>query len=224
LNFSRSPCLRKFWSADERARDIAVLHEPVVRGSPAARASPRAAGLPESGTAITRSASTRLRHSSRPRPRATCRTWSFRRESGARSRCTEHASAPCGGRGARGDCNPSSSSVTSCPVYVAQEGGADDVERARLAGDAVATGSSAPIASGRVVRHGRRPPGPGHGDDRERPQPWEHVGDGVLDAIGGWVAIAAMIPSRRGAEADACSSSLVQLALMRLLLWPATAP
>ena len=63
---------------DERARDVAVLDEAVVlRAAPLARAKPRAAGLPESGTAITRSAlgagASRARISP-IRPRAACRT------------------------------------------------------------------------------------------------------------------------------------------------------
>ena len=86
LNFSRIPCSAQLLvGLDERPPDVAVLDQPLARtGCPSARAKPIAAGVPESGIGITRSASTGASAASRSpmRTRAPCTSTPPSRESG----------------------------------------------------------------------------------------------------------------------------------------------
>ena len=149
---------------DERARDVAVLDEAVVLRQPAARARSR-------GRRRCRSRAPRSRGRPRPAPRARgSRPCARARPAApgrraaspaARSRCartrTARCRAPCD-RHARLD--PALRQRDDLAgLHVAQEARADDVERARLRGHAVAARPSMPSESG------RRPAGSRNGDD-----------------------------------------------------------
>ena len=69
---------------DERARDVAVLDQPSLNGTPSARENPIAAGVPESGIGSTRSTSAGASTASRSpiRTRAPCTSMPASRVSG----------------------------------------------------------------------------------------------------------------------------------------------
>ena len=103
LSFRRMPCWRSVWVGEMKVRpDVAVLREPLaVRDARSRARSPIAAGMPESGTPMTRSASTGASRGERrahPPARLVQRAVVDHASPAARSRrtrtCTARASRP----------------------------------------------------------------------------------------------------------------------------------